>query len=321
MTSLLLAGLLVSQEIAKLALLVGGPGVEAKAPGAAAWQPLAHGVGVAPGTSIRTGAGVKAVLEFADGTELRVDEKTELVVAETRRIGFMKGRVYARIAKGAPFLLKSEFASLAIESATFDLLFHPPLPGGPRSMTALCVFEGMADVRSRRTGQKVTAGYQCTLVDAQLNTPDVIAEGVLETHWVHALLRERGRATPEIEWRATEMLQQLAVQARNDPYDGALRGLGELALPALADYLGRSAGPADGPRRAAAARIVGEVATAKSAAILTGLLGNAEAEVRVQAARALARAAGKDLGYDESYWRGADGADGRKAWEAWAKGR
>ena len=318
MIAVVLSCLLAAQEAAKVTLIVGGPGLEAKAPDASAFQPLAHGVGVAAGASLRTGAGVKAVLEFADGTELRVGENTELRIAEARKIDFRKGRVYVRIAPGAPFVLQSEFAPITAESATLDLLFHPPIPGGPKSLTALHVFEGTAEVRVRRYGQKVGAGYQCTLVDAQLNTPDVISEGVLETHWVHALLRERGRATPEVEWRTKEMLQELSVQAKDDPYEWALRSLGELAVPVLADFLRR---PGEGPRRIAAAKIVGEVATAKSAPLLLALLGSAEAETRVQAAKALARAAGKDLGFPETYWRGESRAEGLRAWEAWTRER
>jgi hypothetical protein len=318
MLAVALSCLLAAQDAAKVTLIVGGPGLEAKASDAAAFQPLAHGVGVPAGATLRTGAGVKAIFELSDGTELRVNEGTEFRFEEARKIDFKKGRLYARIAPGGPFVLKSEFAPITAESATLDLLFHPPIPGGPKSMTALHVFEGSAEVRVRRYGQKMTAGYQCTLVDAQLNTPDVISEGVLETHWVHALLRERGRATPEVEWRAKEMLQELSVQAKNDPYEWALRGLGELAVPVLADYLGRKA---DGARRAAAAKIVGEVATAKSAPLLVGLLGSADAETRVQAAKALSRAAANDLGYPESYWRGESRADGLRAWEAWAKER
>ena len=308
-----------AQEVAKLGLVVGAGGVEAKPGAAEDFKPLAAGAGVAAGTWIRTPAGVRAAFEFPDGTELRVNEGTEFLLAEARKVELRKGRLYARIAKGTPFLVKTEFAPVTSESGEFDVQHLPPPKPGIQSLTTVSVFEGTAEVRSRRYGQKVTGGYACNVVGPQMNTPDRIAEAALDTLWVHAILRERGQAGPEADWRARDMLRQLSFQARDDPYEPAFRALGDLGVPVLGEYLGFAPVPIEAARRAAAARIVGDVATLKSAPLLLALLGNAEAEVRVQAARALSRIAGKDLGFPESYWRDESRADGRKAWEGWVK--
>lgn len=308
-----------AQEVAKLGLVLGAAGVEAKAGGSEDFKPLAAGSGVAAGTTIRVPAGVRAAFEFPDGTDLRVDEGTEFLLAEARKVELRKGRLYARIAKGAPFLIRTDFAPVTSESGEFDVQHLPPPKPGIQSLTTVSVFDGMAEVRSRRYGQKVTAGYACNVVGPQMNTPDSISEAALETQWVHALLRERGQAGPEVDWRARDLLRQLSFQAKDDPYEPAFRALGDLGIPVLAEYLGFAPVPIEAARRAAAARIVGDVATLRSAPQLLALLGNAEAEVRVQAARALSRVAGKDLGFPEAYWRGESRADGRKAWDAWVK--
>ena len=307
------------QDAARLGVATGGAAVEAKAPGAEDFTPLAAGSGVAPGAWIRTPLGVRAAFDFADGTELRVDGRSEVLIAGPRKAELRKGRVYARIAKGAPFELRTEFAPVTCEAGEIDVAHLPPPKAGIQSLTTVSVLDGMAEVRARRYGQKVTGGYACNVVGAQLNTPDLIAEPALETDWVHPILRARGKAGPEVDWRVRDMLGRLAAQAKDDPYERALGELGDLAVPALADYLGFVPSPIEAARRAAAARIVGQAATLASAPRLLGLLGNAEAAPRVQAAHALGRIAGKNLGFPDSYWNGPSHADGKAAWEAWVK--
>jgi hypothetical protein len=305
MLALLCLLLQAAPEAAKLDLVLGGAAVEADG------KPLAVGATVAPGASVRTPKGVLAVFRFADGTELRVNEETEFRLEEARRLELRKGRIHASVAKGPPFVVRTETAAYATEAAVFDLVHYLAIPKGPQCFSTLCAFEGTTEVRSRRYGQKVTGGYQCLVIGAQMNTPDPLEEGALETDWMHPILRERGAATPEVEARARELVRLLAAQEKDDPYEPSLRSLGDLAVPALAEALSAPGAPR---RRAAALRLAGELATAKSAPTLLALLGHAEADVRVQAARALARAAGKDLGFRESYWRGDALDEGRKAW-------
>jgi len=73
-------------------------------------------------------------------------------------------------------------------------------------------------------------------------------------------------------------------------------------------------------RRLTATRIIGETGTIKSAPALVTLLQHSEPEVRVAAARGLARInGGKDLGFGDAVWKGESLAAGQKAWETWLK--
>jgi HEAT repeat protein len=112
----------------------------------------------------------------------------------------------------------------------------------------------------------------------------------------------------------------LSKEKPNDPVEAALRPLGDLATPELARYLSRPLHPAHAERRAAAARIIAETGTLKSAAALVQLLQHSEPEVRVIAARGLTRLNdGKDLGFGEAVWKGEALEAGQKAWGAWLK--
>ena len=155
---------------------------------------------------------------------------------------------------------------------------------------------------------------------AQLNTPDPMKNGSIDTAWVHPLLAERGRVDAEIRNRMSELVGILSNERPNDPVEAALRPLGDLATPELSRYLSKQLHPAQAERRAAAARIIAETGTLQSAPALVKLLQHSEPEIRVIAARGLARLnGGKDLGFGEDVWKGEALDAGQKAWEAWLK--
>ena len=63
-----------SDPAAKLGVLLGA--VEIKAAGAAEYAPATAGAAIENDTWVRTGPGARAALDFADGTELRLNENT-----------------------------------------------------------------------------------------------------------------------------------------------------------------------------------------------------------------------------------------------------
>ncbi|MBI3855107.1 MAG: hypothetical protein HY293_05395 [Planctomycetes bacterium] len=166
----------------------------------------------------------------------------------------------------------------------------------------------------------ISAGWWATGYGMQLNTPDTINNGSMDTAWVHSLLVERGRDDEETAMRTDELLSILSKQPQNDPAEAALRSLGERAAPGIARWLGRNnLIETQVARRRAAARAIADAATLKSAGLLAGLLSHGEAQVRVLIAGGLARIAGKDLGFKEDYWKGESLDAGKKAWEDWLK--
>ncbi len=296
--------------------------IEARLNSQADFKPVAQGAVVETDTWIRTGPKSKCTLDFPDGSEVRIDEKSEVHVQGPRKVHLKLGRVYANVAQGAPFFAVTEFSAMETEAARFDLRFRVRDENDPdrkkvsRTVTSLAVVEGKVKMPSRRYSQVVTAGYTADLVDAQLNTPDPIANETSYTSWVHELLT-RQKDAAEVQNRTTMILNELGLVKENDPQEAALRALGERAAPAVLAYLKLPGTPFEAPRRRAATRVMADTAPASSAGSLAALLKDADAEVRVSAARGLKRISAQDLGFDEAFWRGAKFADGHKAWTDW----
>jgi hypothetical protein len=303
----------------KLAIAQGT--IEAKGSADADFKALKPGDPIDAGMTLRSTPGARAAIDFGDGTELRVDENTELSVLEARKLELKKGRIHLRIANSAKrFEIETPHVGLAAAAAVVDVSFTPRVENGAPAATVIRCLDGNVNAASKKFKANLFPGFWCTAVGQQLNTPDPAKNGSLDTAWVHPLVAERGRADEELSNRMIELVNILAKEKPNDPVEAALRPLGDLATPELARYLGKSPHPAQADRRAAAARIIAETGTMKSAAALVTLLQNSEPEVRVIAARGLARLnGGKDLGFGESVWKGEALDAGKKAWETWLK--
>jgi hypothetical protein len=318
----LLAALLLSATAngeAKLTIAQGA--IEAKGPADADYKALKVGDPIDAGMSLRSAAGARALIDFADGGELRIDENTELTIVDARKLDHKKGRIHLRILNGPkPFQVDTQHVAFSTQAAVFDITFVPRVENGPPAATTMRVLDSNVNAVGKKFKAVVWAGLWITAVGAQLNTPDPAKNGSLETAWVHPLLAERGRMDAEITNRMMEMTGILSNEKPNDPVEAAIRPLGDLATPELARYLARPLHPTQADRRATAARIISETGTMKSAPALVTLLQHSEPEVRVIAARGLTRLnGGKDLGFGEAVWKGESLAAGQKAWETWLK--
>jgi len=302
----------------KVAILQGA--IEAKGAADADFKALKVGDPIDAGMVLRTAPGARSAIDFGDGTELRIAEDTELSVLEARKLDLKKGRIHLRIQKGAKrFEIGSEHVAVNVEAAIVDIAYTPRVENGAPAATAIRVLDGSVNAVAKKFKATVYAGFWASALGAQLNTPDPAKNGSLDTAWVHPLLAERGRADEEINNRMMELVGILSKE-KPDPVEAALRPLGDLATPELARYLARPPHPAQAERRAAAARIIAETGTLKSAAALVTLLKHSEPEVRVIAARGLARLnGGKDLGFGDAVWKGEALDAGQNAWGAWLK--
>ena len=324
MLTLLAALLLVAPDPAagegKLAIVQGT--LEAKGAADPDFKALKVGDPIDAGMSLRSAPGTRALIDFAGGGELRVDESTEMTVVDARKLDLKKGRIYLNVLAGAKrFEVDTEHVAFSTQTAAvFDITFVPRVANGPPAATTMRVLDSNVKAEGKKFKAVVWAGLWITAVGSQLNTPDPAGNGSLDTAWVHPLLAERGLANAEIGTRMMELVNILSNQTPNDPVEAAMRALGDLATPELARYLARPPHPTQAERRAAAARIIGETGTMKSAPALVTLLQHPEPEVRVTAARGLARLnGGKDLGFGDSVWKGESHDAGQNAWETWLK--
>lgn len=315
----LLAALLLADPAAgaKVSLVQGT--LEAKADADPDFKPLKTGDAVETGSLIRTPAGAKAILEI-DGAELRVNEQSEILLEGPRKLWIKKGRMMVRVPKGsAPFEMRTEHHPMKTESCIVDVSYQPRIPNGAPATCYIMVLEGNVKAFAKNFQPVVYPGFVASAFGSQLNTPDSVRNGSMDTAWVHSLLVEQGKQTEETQNRAIELLSILSKQAENDPAEAALRSLGELAAPEIARWLSRSVLETQVARRKAAARALADAATVKSAAMLASLLTHPEAQVRVIVAGGLARIAGKDLGYKDDYWKGESREAGQKAWDEWVR--
>jgi ferric-dicitrate binding protein FerR (iron transport regulator) len=303
----------------KLAIAQGT--IEAKGSADADFKALKPGDPIDAGMTLRSTPGARAAIDFGDGTELRVDENTELSLLEARKMELKKGRIHLRITNSPKrFEIETQHIGINAAAAVVDITFVPRVENGAPAGTTVRCLDGTANVISKKFKANLFAGFWCASAGQLLMTPDPAKNGSLDTAWVHPLLAERGRADEEVANRMMDLIAILSKEKPNDPVEAALRPLGDLATPELARYLARPLHPAHAERRAAAARIIAETGTMKSAAALVTLLQHSEPEVRVIAARGLARLnGGKDLGFGESVWKGEALDAGRKAWETWLK--
>jgi hypothetical protein len=310
------------------ALLLGGPAeikttivqgsVEAQPPGGA-FEPLKPGMALAIGSTVRTGAGGKALFELGAGFELRINEKAELVLETEKKLLLKQGRVFLRVPKSyAPVEVNTELHPMKLDECVAEITFIPRVPNGAPAQTSFMVLEGKMQAFSKKFSPVITSGWVATGYGSQLNTPDTIRCASADTAWVHSLLVERGRVDEEVGMRSDELLSVLSKE-NPDPAEPALRSLGELAAPAVARFLGRSVVETQVQRRAVAARILGDGVTVKTAGLLVPLLSHKESEVRIAGGRGLARVAGKDLGFNDAFWKGVNVDAGVKAWEEWVK--
>jgi hypothetical protein len=320
MLALLAALLLADPDAAIKASIVQGT-VESKTPAEAGFAPVKAGGQIPLGSTIRTGAGAKALFDLPGSFELRINEQTEVVVEADRKMLLKSGRVFIRIPKAAtPFEIATELHPVKMEECVMDMEYKPRVPNGVPAATIYIVLEGKMQTFSKKFSPIISAGWWATAVGAQLNTPDSIRNSAMDTSWVHSLLVERGKADEETSLRTDELLTILANEKQDDPAEAALRSLGELAAPGIARWLRRPVLETQVARRAAASRALADTATVKSAPLLTGLLAHAEAQVRVIAAQGLTRlAGGKDQGFNDGYWKSDNLEAGQKAWEEWVK--
>jgi hypothetical protein len=304
--------------------------LEVKGPSDADYKPIATGSDIEAKSWIRTGAKSKLIIEFTDGTELRINERSEILVEDSHHLEVKVGDLYLVGARSPqnPFQIKTQFSPIEFTGGTLAVTFHPRDPSDPliktvsRTVTVVIVSEGTATVGSKKYSQKLTPGYWCTLVDATLNTPDQIGDMTIPTRWVHELLVKRGKSTPEIDQRLQGMMRMLGKgrPGEEDPSDSGYRSLGAFSPPFLVErYLKYPSPPQDAPRKRAVVRIIADLGTTAQAPALIALLPDTDVEVRVAAAKGLERITGTNLKFDEAYWKGDKLDGGQKAWEEWAK--
>jgi RNA polymerase sigma-70 factor (ECF subfamily) len=275
---------------------------------------LATGAELAPGARLVTPAGSRCTLVLSEGTRVRVDAESELVLRAARRIELVRGRIYADVARdGTHFLAVAGASPVEVLGTRIDLaLVRETPPDAPaRERAELVVLEG----RALLCGTPVEAGQRALALDGRFEHAEEARDLLVATSWVNELLAFEPEHTSEFQARVDALLAMLGQTKMEHLYEWEIRSLGDHCALPLLRYV-ESPGSCDTPhRRHDAVRILADVATRAQLDGLLGLLADADPEIRVTAARAILRLTGRPLGEPEDL-RVDDFARVAEAWRA-----
>jgi hypothetical protein len=294
-----------------------GSAIEVQLPQQSTWEPVKEGQGLLPGTRVRTGPDLRCELHAADGSAVRLNSRTEVVVAAPRQFNLVLGQIMARVAPAhEAFEVHLADATVTALGTEFDVLRGS-------GETVLSVLEGQTRVDLGNLSRVVREGSTAVIRDGRVE--EVRKRSVQVANWTRDLILLKGRNNPELNSLVLHQLDDIMAQLGRLKMESAdeseIRSLGDHCVLPLARYIqsDRSKSPQDSRKRHTAARILSDLAQPWSVGDLVLLLGDADGEVRFQAARALKRLTGATFGAPED-WRNKSEAElksGLQEWQTW----
>ncbi len=282
-------------------------------PGRRDWRALKPGEEIALGTRVRTGPRARCEFRTSDGSEVRLNNETELLFAASRRLDLIKGQIMTRVAKSpAPFQVAIPDATVTALGTEFDIQCKP-------DETVLTVLEGATEVKGSGVRQIVETGEAAFIVKGRVERKEQGHNLIHATSWVHELLMLKGPNNQELAKRVDDILAQIG-QSKAEFFDEeSIRSLGDHCVLPLSRFIqsGRSQG--DLQKRRMAANIVADLAQPWSIPDLIRLLSDVDKDVRFHAARGLRRLTRQTFGREPEQWRDrpATCAAALKQWQTW----
>lgn len=270
------------------------------------WCPLAPGGTLQPGDSVRTGELAKCELVVSDGSIVRLNTSTEVVVHQKRQIELRQGELFARVAvRPETMSCTTEASTVEAAEATFNLSVDATaVPGAkrPQWSSQLTVIDGAAKMSGT---QDVPPGSMCRVASGQPPVPGP-ADPYLQTRWVHELLRLKSGPSPELDRRVGGLLAKINRSKAADLYEKEIRALGDQSIPGL--FLVVVSPPPELKEydRRTAAKLLSDLAGPAHLPYLVAMTKDASAEISGIAGKSLTRLTGETL----------PGAD---AWERWLR--
>jgi hypothetical protein len=311
-----------SRPVAQLALASGA--VFTCPAGSEDWRPLATGGSVDAGCRVRTGPRVFCEFKMEDGSEVRLNARTQVTLAAPRRVDVAAGQVFSSVrrspdafvvralpaettltALGTAFDVRCDAGAAADDDADSDATAAAPAPA--RRDATLTVVEGSVKVESA-AGQSdvVRGGESLVCAPGRLTDKRQVENLMRATQWVDEILVMKGRDNPELTRRIDDIFAQLGHEKMWYLDAQEVRRLGDHCVVPLTRYIQSDRSkrtPEEETRRREAARIIGDVATTGSIPELINLLADDDGDVRYAAATALRRLTGSDHGRVPQQWR------------------
>ncbi|MFT3879963.1 MAG: FecR domain-containing protein [Gemmatales bacterium] len=284
------------------------------------WKPLATGTKLQAGQRLRTPERSRCELRCADGSEIRLNSNSEIIVHSQRLFHLKQGQVWSTVvAATTPFQVKTDQTTVTALGTQFDLNYQ-------LQRTTLSVLEGKTRFDLQGKSAEVNAGQQL-LVNNSNGAFDIRDSGpdyalFQATNWVNEILVLKGRDNPELNRRINDVMASIGETKMSFLAEEEIRTLGDHCVVPLCRYLQTARSHQQGTRREMAARIIADLAQPRSIGDLIDLLSDTNPQVRSSMARGLARLTKQDMGLSSQQWQTADEQKRQqvqKQWKEWWK--
>jgi hypothetical protein len=288
--------------------------VQVLAPGQSDWEPMATGASVPASARVRTGPGVRCEFAMSDGSEVRLNENSELLLSEPRRLDLKEGQVFSNVSRGAqPFQVAVAGTTVTALGTRFDIRRQ-------QDAVILAVLQGTTKLDVGGSDQVVDQGQVVRLADGKLTRLQAADELDRATQWIYSLLIHKDPNNPELQDRVNQLFAQIGKGKMELLREDELKGLGDRCVLPLTRYLQSNQAPEMEFRRIEAARVIGDVAQPWCIPYLIELLGDHDGNVREYAIQALRRLTTGGPGPSPDEWRNMSPSQAHAAqvqWQLW----
>ncbi|MCZ6683315.1 MAG: FecR family protein [Planctomycetota bacterium] len=278
--------------VARLALSTGT--IEISAVGEGSWSPLTTGAEVVAGSCVRTGPGVVCEFRMPDGSEIRMNADTELLLSGGRNVHLTRGEVWSTVASSDElFRVHAMDVTVTALGTRFDV-------ARKRDTVVLLVADGETRVNAGLAERVVGRGERLTITGGTLGQTQAAHDLVQATRWVHELLLKKGRDHPELADRIDLLLAQIGKTKMSFLAEDEIRAMGDHCVPPLMRFVAATCNEPEAPQRIRAARIVSEVAQPWRIPDLIEMLKDPAGDVQAYADAALVRLTGRSRGVTDA---------------------
>ena len=263
---------------------------------------------------VRTGPSARCEIALDDGGAVRLDVDTEVTLRQSKVVEVNRGRLASAASPNK--------SGIEIQSAGGRIVAQPAAqlsvacePQGAR----VIVVDGTANVTTDEKSLEVGSGKQVWIVQGKVEGDPEWCDASLETAWVNSVLALRDSDHPELVKRVNRLLAGIGAAKLSLMYEDELRRLGDDGVPPLLAYLASTRDKPSERLRPKAAAIVADVGQPRWIPDLIGLLVDPNENVRFEAARGLARLAGRDQGLKADQWRTQSWNSCERAYDNWVK--